>query len=92
MLSVKSSDLQKSFGKYLEKSLQEPIAVVKYERPTAYLISAAQFEALMESYQRVMRAGTLSGTEIARIKEASVETDAPFNLDDLDEDGKLTPA
>lgn len=92
MLSVKSSDLQKSFGKYLEKSLQEPIAVVKYERPTAYLISATQFEALMESYQRVMRAGKLSGKEIALINEARVQTDAPFNLDDLGEDGKLAPS
>ena len=92
MLSVKSSDLQKSFGKYLEKSLQEPIAVVKYARPTAYLISAAQFEALVESYQRAMRAGKLSGTEVALIKEARVLTDAPFNLDDLDEDGELAPS
>ena len=92
MLSVKSSELQKSFGKYLEKSLQEPIAVVKYERPTAYLISAAQYEALIESYQRALRAGKLSGKEVALIEEARVQTDAPFNLGDLDEDGKLAPS
>lgn len=90
MLSVKSSEFQKSFGKYLEKSLEEPIAVVKYQRPTAYLVSAAQFEALVESYRRVMKAGKLSGKELALIQEASVQSDTAFDLDDLDDEGNLT--
>ena len=74
---------------FLDVALQEPIAVVKYSRPTAYLISATQYEALIENYQRVMRAGKLSDREIALIQEAQVQTDAPFTLDDLDEDGNL---
>ncbi|WP_283195168.1 hypothetical protein [Rhizobium sp. AN80A] len=37
-------------------------------------------------------AGELTDEEIRLIRNARVETDAPYELDDLDEDGKLSPS
>lgn len=42
-----------------------------------------------QTTRRVLLAGELSDTEIAAIRDAKVKTDAPYNLDDLDDQGNL---
>ena len=38
--SVNASDVQKNFGVWHDKALQEPVQITKYGRETVYLISA----------------------------------------------------
>jgi len=42
-----------------------------------------------QTTRRVLLAGELSDAEIAAIRDAKVKTDAPYNLDDLDDQGNL---
>jgi PHD/YefM family antitoxin component YafN of YafNO toxin-antitoxin module len=37
---VNASDVQKNFGVWHDKALQEPVQITKYGRETVYLISA----------------------------------------------------
>lgn len=83
MVSVKSTEIQKTFGKWLDKSHDEPVAITKYDRPAAFLVSAALFEDLVANYRKAIRVEELSDHEMALIMAAKVETDAPFNLADL---------
>ena len=87
MVSVKSTEMQKAFGKWLDKTHEGPVEVTKYDRPAAYLISALQYEELISNYRKVITAGQLTDREISLLKSARITTDRPFNLDDLpDED------
>ncbi|KRA41707.1 type II toxin-antitoxin system prevent-host-death family antitoxin [Devosia sp. Root635] len=87
MVSVKSTEIQKTFGKWLDKTHEGPVEVTKYDRPAAYLISALQYEELISNYRKVITAGQLTDREVSLLKSARVTTDRPFNLDDLpDED------
>ena len=89
MVSVKSTEIQKSFGKWLDKTHEGPVEVTKYDRPAAYLISALQYEELISSYRKVITAGQLSDREIALLKSARVATGQPYDLDDLPDDDVL---
>ena len=85
MVSVKSTDIQKTFGKWLDKSHDEPVAITRYDRPAAYLVSAEMFEAMFASYRRAIPIEMLTEREIDLIMAARVETDEPYNLADLPE-------
>jgi len=90
MVSVKSTEIQKTFGKWLDKTHEGPVEVTKYDRPAAYLISALQYEELVSNYRKVITAGQLTDREIALLKSARITTDRPFNLDDLPDDDALS--
>lgn len=83
MVSVKSTEIQKTFGKWLDKTHEGPVEVTKYDRPAAYLISALQYEELISNYRKAITAGQLTDREISLLKTARVATSKPFNLDDL---------
>ncbi len=85
MPSVPASEFQKNFGEWHEKMHQAPIEITKYGRPTAYLVSAEMFHQLWERFRVSLPAGALSESEVSQIMEARVETDAPYNLDDISE-------
>ena len=85
MVSVKSTEIQKTFGKWLDKSHEGPVAITKYDRPAAFLVSAALFEDLVANYRKAIPIEALSDRELALIMEAKVETDVPYNLEDLPE-------
>jgi antitoxin StbD len=50
--SVNASNVQKNFGLWHDKALQEPVQITKYGRETVYLISADTFHELWRSYQQ----------------------------------------
>lgn len=85
MVSVKSTEIQKTFGKWLDKSHDGPIAITKYDRPAAFLVSAALFEDLLANYRKATPVEDLSDRELALIMAAKVDTDTPYNLADLPE-------
>ncbi len=87
MVSVKSTEIQKTFGKWLEKSHDGPVAITRYDRPTAYLVSAEMFEQMFANYRRAIPVEMLTEREIDLIIAARVETDEPYNLADLPQTG-----
>jgi antitoxin StbD len=49
--SVSISELKKNPSALIEQSGGEPIAILNHNKPTAYLIPAATYEALMEKIE-----------------------------------------
>jgi len=49
--SASISELKKNPSALIEKSDGEPIAILNHNRPTAYLIPAATYEALLEKLE-----------------------------------------
>lgn len=92
MASVPASEFQKNFGEWHEKMHQAPVEITKYGRPTAYLVSAEMFHQLWQRFRVSLPVGALSESDVSRIMEARVETDTPYNLDDIpDIDESLEP-
>ena len=83
MVSVKSTEIQKTFGKWLDKSHEGPVAITKYDRPAAVLVSAALFEDLVANYRKAIPIEQLSDRELALLMDTKVDTDAPYDLADL---------
>lgn len=83
MQKVNSSEFQKTFGKWLDRSHREPVAITRYERPTAYLVSAEFFEDLLANYRKAIPVELLTEAEVELIRQARVETATPFKLADL---------
>ena len=86
MPSVPASEFQKNFGEWHERMHQGPIEITKYGRPTAYLVSADLFHQLWQRFRVSLPAGALSESDVNRIMQARVETDAPYDLADIPED------
>jgi prevent-host-death family protein len=85
MPSVPASEFQKNFGEWHDKIHQAPVEITRYGRPTAYLVSAEMFHQMWERFRVSLPVGALSESDVAKIMQSSVETDAPYNLDDIPE-------
>lgn len=83
MVSVKSSEMQKTFGKWLDKSHEGPVAVTKYDRPAAYLISANLYDDLVSQYRKTIATGQLTDRELSLLSKSRVAVETPFDLEDL---------
>lgn len=85
MVSVPASELQKNFGEWHDRAYEGPIEITRYGRTTAYLVSAKTFEEMWKSYRKAMTISELTPDEIDLIERSRVQTDSPFNLDDIPE-------
>lgn len=83
MATVKSSEFQKNVGLWLDRIHEGPVKISKYDRPTAVLVSAAQYEELVSNFRKVTTPMQLTDAEAVMIREARVMSDKPFNLDDI---------
>lgn len=83
MASVPASEFQKNFGEWHERMHQGPVEITKYGRPTAYLVSAELFHQLWQRFRVSLPVGALSEAEVDAMMDARVDTDNPFNLDDI---------
>lgn len=54
MQEATATELAKNFGRYREIVQREPVAVKSHGRPTAYLVSAAEYEEL-QRYKQIAR-------------------------------------
>ena len=86
-VSVAASDIQKNFGEWHDRAFEEPVEITKYGRTTAYLISAKLYREMLASYRKIVLAPEISESEMNLIRNATVETDQPYNLDDIPEVG-----
>ena len=73
--SISISDLKKNPSSVINQSQGEPVAILNHNRPTAYLVPAAAFEAIMER---------LDDLELARVvKEREHEPSVKVSLDEV---------
>ena len=73
--SISISDLKKNPSSVISQSNGEPIAILNHNRPTAYLVPAAAFEAIMEQ---------LDDLDLVRIiKERQDEPSVKVSLNEL---------
>jgi antitoxin StbD len=86
--TVAASDVQKNFGLWHDKALQEPVQITKYGRETVYLISADTFHQMWQSYQRAMSTAELTDAEMAALNQAEVPAEHDY---DYEEDAEAGP-
>jgi len=73
--SVSISDLKKNPSRIIHEAEGAPVAVLNHNRPSAYLIPAATFEALMEKVEDY---------ELAQlVKEREADPTVAVSLDEL---------
>jgi antitoxin StbD len=73
--SVSISDLKKNPSGIISEAHGEPVAILNHNRPTAYLLPAATFEALLEK---------LDDIDLARlVQERKSEATVKVSLDEL---------
>jgi len=73
--TVSISELKKNPTSIITHAHGEPVAILNHNRPTAYLVPAAVFEAMMEQ---------LDDLELARlVKERQSEATVKVHLDEL---------
>lgn len=92
MASVPASEFQKRFGEWHDKSFQGPVEITKYGRPTAYLVSADLFHQLWQRFRVSLPVEALQEADVELILQSKVETDAPYNLDDIPDVEDAAPA
>jgi antitoxin StbD len=73
--SVSISDLKKNPSGVISQSRGEPIVILNHNRPTAYLVPAATFEAIMDH---------LDDLDLGRlVRDRQAEPSVMVTLDDL---------
>ncbi|NTW16924.1 MAG: type II toxin-antitoxin system prevent-host-death family antitoxin [Syntrophaceae bacterium] len=73
--SVSISDLKKNPTRIINQSEGQPVAILNHNKPSAYIIPAAAFEALMEK---------LEDYELSQVvKEREHEPSVKVSLDEL---------
>ena len=73
--SVSISDLKKNPSEVISQSKGEPVVILNHNRPTAYLVPAATFEAILDHFDDL---------DLARlVKDRQGEPSVEVSLDDL---------
>jgi PHD/YefM family antitoxin component YafN of YafNO toxin-antitoxin module len=85
MISVSASEIQKNFSEYEEKAAQEPVEVTRSGRSPSYLVSEQLFKDMMSSYRRAIPVEMLTDSDAALIQQAQVQTNSPYDLEDIPE-------
>lgn len=82
MISASASEVQKDFGKDEDRAGHEPVEVT-HDGRRSYLVSERLFKDLMSSYRRAIPVEALSDSDMALLEKAQVQTDEPYDLDDI---------
>lgn len=73
--SVSISELKKNPSALIEQSGGEPIAILNHNRPTAYLIPAETYEALLEEIENYQLGVIIKGRQHEKISAVEVTLD-----------------
>jgi prevent-host-death family protein len=74
--SVPSAEFQKSFGRYREKALQEPVFITNHGRESLVLMSADEYRRLKGRDQKALYPWELSAEDIAALELAEAPAEA----------------
>ena len=77
MTTVSMREAGEAFGRLREEALAGPVAVTDGGRPTAYVVSAEEFDRMWACYRRAMHVSELSDDEM----NAITSTRVPAHLD-----------
>ena len=80
--SVAASDVQKNFGLWHDRALQEPVQITKYGRETVYLVSDDTFHQLWQSYQRAMSTVELTDEEMDLMRSAQTPAEHDYSYEE----------
>jgi hypothetical protein len=78
MISASAAQVQKNFNEYEEKAGRDG-------RRPSYLVSEELFKDMISSYRKAIPVEALSDSVLALLEKAQVQTDEPYNLDDIPE-------
>ena len=77
--SVNASDVQRNFGAWHDKALQEPVQVTKYGRETVYIVSADTFREMWQSYRVAKSTTDLTDEEMEQIRAARTPAEHDYD-------------
>ena len=83
MISVPASEVQRNFSEYEERQSMSRLRSPNAGRSSSYLVSERLFKDMMSSYRRAIPVEALSDGDVALIEQAEVQTDAPYDLEDI---------
>lgn len=73
---VTSAELQKSFGRYREKALQEPVVITNHGRESLVLLSAQEYRRLKSQDRKALYPWELTSREIVALQSSQTAPDA----------------
>ena len=73
MQKVTSKDVAKSFGRFQDMALVEPVAIQKYGRDSVVMISAREYERLRKRDRMALTIEELSESDVQAISEAGMD-------------------
>jgi prevent-host-death family protein len=83
VFKVSATEVQKNFGAYHDRALQEPVHVTKYSRETVVILSAAAFEQLKRASRRSLTPRDLTPAQMAAIERAEIPAEHRYEVKDL---------
>lgn len=75
-LTVTSAELQKSFGRYREAALKEPITITNHGRESLVLMAAEEYRLLKRRQRRVMGLEDFSDSDLMAIEASESPAEA----------------
>ena len=73
---VSSAELQRSFGRYWQKALREPVVITNHGRESLVLLSAEEYRRLKSQDRRALHPGELGGREIESLRASQMAAEA----------------
>jgi prevent-host-death family protein len=68
--SVTATELAKNFGRWIERAIREPVAILRHGRESAYLISAEDYHHLKRLERQALGAEDVSDEVAAEVSKA----------------------
>lgn len=80
--TASASEVQKNFGAYHDKALNEPVRITKYGRETVYIVSAKTYHEMKQARRDAIATADLTDTELALIEAAEIPVEYRYSLDE----------
>lgn len=74
--TITSVEFQKSFGRYRERALKEPVTITHHGRESLVLMAAEEYRRLKRRQRRVMGLADFTDAEIAAIEKSEAPDEA----------------
>lgn len=75
-LSISSTEFQKSFGRFREAALKEPVTITHHGRDSLVLVAADEYQRLKSRDRRALHVSELTDAEMKVIAEAEIPAEA----------------
>ncbi|MEX2297604.1 MAG: type II toxin-antitoxin system Phd/YefM family antitoxin [Dongiaceae bacterium] len=82
--NVTAAEFQKSFGRYRDKALREPVTITNHGRETLVLMSADEYRRLRRRQRRVMGLEDFTDADLASIAASEAPAESASFDDERD--------